>query len=202
VAAWFVTAQESRYLIYCYAIAAVFAVLGWQYVGRLSSRYGSILAVVAVACSVLYGLEMFVSVRASDAQAVLSSSFEAKRRLAETPFIESFDYLNAESSVSKVLILDPYVAAYFSDKPYLKPLGRWGEQTVPDATDVSSNCATSAADFSCLAKRDKLNGRVEAPARRTRAEPKTGDSSTLPRRTSKRLATPGTRPTIQKPKDL
>lgn len=51
----------------------------------------------------------------------------------EIPFVESFDFLNRDPSVSRVLILDPSVPAYYSDKEYLKPFGQWGEQVLPTA---------------------------------------------------------------------
>lgn len=136
--AWFGTAQVSRYAIHVYVLGAIFAVLGWQYVARLGSKYTRALAALIVACSILYGLYMIVPERAEDMHAAVSANFEDKRRHAEIPYLESFDYLNAEPSVSKVLILGPYVAPFYSDKPYVKPLGRWGEQTLPDATNLQA----------------------------------------------------------------
>jgi hypothetical protein len=135
MAIWFVTAQESRYVIQIYAISAVFAVLGWQYVQCVASRYARAVSGLIVACSIFYGLLMIVSGGAEDVHAALSPSFERNRRYREIPFVESFDYLNAEPSVSKVLILNPYVAAFHIDKAYVKPIGRWGEQSLPNVTD-------------------------------------------------------------------
>jgi hypothetical protein len=91
-----------------------------------------------VAISILYGLYMIVPESLVDSHAAVSPTFEDKRRHEEIPYLESFDYINAEPFVSKVLILDPYVAAYYSDKAYVKPLGRWGEQTLPDATNLQA----------------------------------------------------------------
>ena len=133
--AWFVTAQESRYLIPVYAIAGVFGVLGWNYVRRVSPRYGVALAGTVVACSVLYGLVMIVPSRVEDVRSAISSTYEKNRRQQEIPFVESFDYLNSEKSVRGVLILSPYVAGYYCDKPYVKPMGRWGEETIPNASN-------------------------------------------------------------------
>ncbi len=48
-----------------------------------------------------------------------------------TPFLEGFEYLNHQPDVSKVLILDRSVASYFLDKDYVKPIGQWGERTLP-----------------------------------------------------------------------
>lgn len=134
--AWFVTAQESRYAINLYAIAAIFGFLGWQYVVRLGSRTARALAVVLVAVSILYGMSIIISTRADDVHAALSSSFAAKRRLAKTLGTEAFDYINGEPSVKRVLILNSVVAPFFIDKPYVKPFGVWGERPVPGVADV------------------------------------------------------------------
>jgi hypothetical protein len=141
-AAWFATAQVSRYLIPVYVIAALFAVLGWENVAAIASKSVRVLSALAVACSLIYGLIMILPDRRDDLHAALSNSFEAQRRLQEIPFLESFDYLNQDPSVSKVLIADPYVPAYYSDKSYIKPLGRWGEEVVPDAANLQKLLAT------------------------------------------------------------
>jgi len=136
MAAWFVTAQVSRYLIPVYVIGAIFAVLGWRYVVRVSPRYGAALSAVAVALSISYGLIMIVPGRAADMHAAVSRTFETTRLRRQTPFLDSIEYLNREPSATKVLILNPYVAGYYFDKPYLKPVGRWGEETLPDAQNL------------------------------------------------------------------
>jgi hypothetical protein len=136
LAAWFATAQISRYLIPVYLIAMIFAVLGWDYTARAGSRYAKALSCTAVAISIFFGLFMIVKDRREDVRAVVSSSFEAQRRLREIPRVSSFDYINREPSVRKVLILDSGIAAYFIDKPYIKPFGRWGERTLPGAMNV------------------------------------------------------------------
>lgn len=135
-AAWFVTAQESRYAINIYVISAVFGVLGWQYVIRSGSRIARALATVVIAISILYGMFMIIPERAEDLHAALSSSFEGKRILRETASAEGFDYINEEPSVSKVLVLDPGISVSFIDKPYIKPFGIWGEQTLLGATNL------------------------------------------------------------------
>ena len=129
--AWFYTAQESRYLIQVYVIAAVFGVAGWRHVVRVSPRFGHELSALTVAISILYGLFMIVSARASDIHAVVSPSFAESRRQEGIPFLESFRYLNREPSVRKVLVLERFVPTYYLDKEYLKPIGRWGEQPLP-----------------------------------------------------------------------
>lgn len=141
--AWFATAQVSRYAIHVYVLGAIFAVLGWQYIAKRGSKYARGVAALVLAFSVLYGLYMIVPDRIADMHAAVSPAFEDKRRHEEIPYLESFDYLNAQPSVSKVLILGPYVAPFYSDKPYVKPLGRWGEQTLPDANNLQAVQAQS-----------------------------------------------------------
>jgi hypothetical protein len=134
--AWFVTAQEARYLIHGYVIAAIFAVSGWDYVKHAAPRFAPALSALAVACSILYGLFMIGSARVDDLHAAVSSSFEGKREQEEIPFLGSFGYLNKESSVSKVLVLDSLVPVYYLEKSYLKPMGRSGEHSLPDVENL------------------------------------------------------------------
>jgi hypothetical protein len=133
---WFLTAQESRYAINIFVISALFGVIGWQYVAGSVSRNARVLAAAAVGISILYGWWMIFPERSEDVHAALSSSYEAKRWHAETACAAGFDFINDEPSVKKVLILDPGVAPFFVDKPYVKPFGVWGERSVPSADTV------------------------------------------------------------------
>jgi hypothetical protein len=136
-AAWFVTAQESRYAITMYAIGAIFGVLGWQYIYRTLSRNSRVLSAVAVAISILYGLFIIIPSKANEIHAGLSRSFEVKWWHANTLTADGFDYLNGEPAVGRVLILDRGTAPFFLDKPYIKPFGVWGERTIPGADNPS-----------------------------------------------------------------
>jgi len=69
--------------------------------------------------------------------AAVSPAFAEQVRREGIPYLESFDYLNRDPSVRRVLILDRSVTPYYSDKPYLKATGQWGELVVPDAADVN-----------------------------------------------------------------
>ena len=62
-----------------------------------------------------------------------SPALAEQRRRASIPYVESFDYLNHDPQVTRLLILDRSVVAYYSDKDYVKPFGQWGEQVFPDA---------------------------------------------------------------------
>lgn len=135
-AAWFVTAQESRYAINIYVISAIFGVLGWQYVARSVSRNARVLSVVAIAISILYGLFIIIPQRKEDMHAALSGAFETTRIQMKTACAAGFDYINKDPSVKKVLVLNPGISVFFIEKPYIKAFGRWGEQTIPGATNV------------------------------------------------------------------
>jgi hypothetical protein len=135
---WFLTLQESRYLIPVYPIVAVFAVLGWRYVIQSAgSLFTGILCGAVIACSLLYGLFMIVTGRRVDIRRVLFPSFAEQYREEKIPYRRSFEYLNGEPSMTRVLVLDPSVPVYYLDKPYLKPFGQWGEQVLPEARDAT-----------------------------------------------------------------
>jgi hypothetical protein len=134
-AAWFLTEQDARFLIHLYVILAIFAIWGWRYVAAKAPRFGPWLSGLAVACSILYGLFMIGSSRVDDLHAAVSSSYEKQRISREVPFLESFAYLNADTAAKKVLVLEPRVPTFYLQKDYLKPVGRFGEQTVPEAND-------------------------------------------------------------------
>jgi 4-amino-4-deoxy-L-arabinose transferase-like glycosyltransferase len=130
---WFVTMQESRYLIHFYAICSVFAVIGWRFALSLTAKRGKILCAVVLAISFAYGLFMIAKPQLSDLRAFFSPALAEQRRQTAIPCVESFDYLNHDPRVTRLLILDRSVVAYYSDKDYVKPFGQWGEQVFPDA---------------------------------------------------------------------
>lgn len=132
---WFVTEQEARFLIHVYVLLAIFAIWGWREVAARSASWGRTLAGAAVAISILYGLILIVSDRVPDIHAAVSASFEAERKAQEIPFVESFVHLNGDEQVKRVLVLAPRVPTFYLKKDYLKPIGRFGEQTVPEGND-------------------------------------------------------------------
>jgi len=134
--AWFLTEQEARFLIQVYVILAIFAVWGWRYVNANAPRFGPLLSGLTVACSMLYGAFMIVSSRVDDVHAAASSNFERQRIAREVPFLESFTYLNGNPEVRKVLVLAPRFPTFYLQKSYLKPVGRYGEESFPGAADT------------------------------------------------------------------
>ena len=128
---WFFTQQESRFLIPVYVVAAIFSVVGWNYVSARCGRLQRLTAACVVGISILYGLVMIASAQIENLRAVVSPDFAQLRRTREIPYLASFDYLNNDPSVRKILILDRSVTPYYSRKPYLKPVGQWGEVTLP-----------------------------------------------------------------------
>lgn len=134
--AWFVTQQESRFLIQVYALGAIFAVMGWRYVLAQRLRISALLCAAVVGTSILYGLFMIARGRAVDMHAAISPGFADEFRRERIDYLESFEFLNRNASVRRVLILDRSVMPFYCDKPYLKVTGQWGEVVVPDGTDM------------------------------------------------------------------
>ncbi len=134
---WFMTQQESRFLINVYAIGGVFGVIGWERVGTFGGRGVRIVAGVLVSVSVLYGMFLIVKPEVDPMHAVFSSAYAAKRNMEQIPYAQSFDYLNGDPSVKEVLILDRSVPPFYLEKNYVKPVGQWGEITVPGVESAS-----------------------------------------------------------------
>ncbi len=134
--AWFVTQQESRFLIHVYALGAIFSVMGWRYVLAQRVRISAVLSALVVGASILYGLFMIGRARVEEVQAAISPEFAEWFRDEHIDYLKSFDYLNREASVRRVLILDRSVMPFYCDKPYLKATGQWGEVVLADAGDL------------------------------------------------------------------
>jgi hypothetical protein len=139
--AWFVTQQESRFLIHVYVFGAAFSILGWHVVASSQRQSSKYLAIVVLLLSVSYGLFMIVRDDAANVKSVISPSYAELRRQETVPYFASFDYLNRENSVRNVLILDRSVPPYYSDKNYVKPVGQWGELTMPNVVTDSQALA-------------------------------------------------------------
>lgn len=132
VTAWFVTMRESRYLIHCYVLGAVFAVFGWRLAVQLTGIRGKLWCAAVVALSVAYGGYMIGTQEYWGVRALFSPSLAKNIHMSEVVFAKSFDYVNQNPEVKRVLILDRSVPAYYSDKDYVKPFGQWGELVYPD----------------------------------------------------------------------
>jgi hypothetical protein len=143
--AWFLAEQEARFIIHLYVVLAVFAICGWRYVASQAPKLGRLLSGAAIACSLLYGLFMIISARADDLHATISRNFETQRRSREVPFLETFAYLNSDPSVAKVLVLAPRFPTFYLRKNYLKPVGRYGEESIPNARDTQALLQNASA---------------------------------------------------------
>jgi len=137
LALWFITMQESRYLIHVYTLSAVFAVFGWQMAASITGRRGQLLCAAVVAISLAYGGFMIGNIQVWGALSVISPARGADWHRTHTVFVESFDWLNRNPDVKRLLILDRSVPAYYSDKDYVKPFGQWGEQVYPDVKSAA-----------------------------------------------------------------
>ena len=132
-ALWFVTQQESRFLIHVYVISLIFAVLGWREVAGSQRRLSRYLAFAVVFLSCSFGIFMIIRAQAGNARAALFTTSATLKHKTEIPFLASFDYFNRDDSVKRVLILDGIVPPFYLDKDYVKPVGQWGERTLPGA---------------------------------------------------------------------
>nr|MDP9147872.1 hypothetical protein [Acidobacteriota bacterium] len=130
VVAWFLTQQESRFLIHVYVIAAILSVIGWRDVLSTRNPSSRIIAGGIVATSLLYGMFMMDGNLSASVRAVVSPAFAQQERSTNIPYYQSFRYLNTTEDVKKVLILDRSVPPFYCDKEYLKPIGQWGEVTI------------------------------------------------------------------------
>jgi dolichyl-phosphate-mannose-protein mannosyltransferase len=128
---WFLTQQESRFLIHVYVLGAIFSVLGWHRVLACRRKLSKYLAGSVVFVSCAYGLFMIGRANIGDVKAVFSESYAAFKHRTSIPYLPSFEYFNYQQSVRRVLILDRSVMPYYSDKDYVKPIGQWGERTLP-----------------------------------------------------------------------
>jgi hypothetical protein len=133
--AWFVSQQESRFLIHVYVLGAVFSVLGWHTVLASGRRLSKYLAATIVVVSCAYGLFMIGSASIDDVKGVFSPTYATLKRQASNPYFPSFDYLNHQASVERVLILNRSVTPYYLNMGYIKPIGQWGERTLPGGLD-------------------------------------------------------------------
>jgi hypothetical protein len=145
VGLWFFTQQESRFLIHVYVLSAVFAVLGWRTLSDNGAQLAKYLAAIVIFFSCSYGLFMILKMDQQDARSVFSGRFAVARREASIPYLQSFEFLNRDYSVRRVLILDSSVPAFYSDKDYVKPEGNWGERTLPGGIDSSEALAEAIA---------------------------------------------------------
>jgi hypothetical protein len=136
-ALWFITMQESRYLIHVYTISALFAAAGWQKAVSLTGLRGRLLCGAVVGISMAYGVFMIGLVQVPAARSVFSAAQAHKWRWTRAVFIEGFDYINRTPEVKRVLILDRSVPPYYSNKDYVKPLGQWGELVYPDVKSAA-----------------------------------------------------------------
>jgi hypothetical protein len=124
-----------------YVFGAVFSILGWHAVMASQRKFSKCLAITVLIISVCYGLFMIVRDDAANVKSVFSDRYAELRRRETAPFFASFDYLNGEKSVHKILILDRSIPPFYSDKDYVKPVGQWGELTMPNGVSASQALA-------------------------------------------------------------
>jgi hypothetical protein len=111
-------------------------VLGWHSVREMASKLSKYFTVAVLLISFSYGYFMIAKENLGAVRSVFLPRY-AMLRHKSIPYVASFEYLNNHDSVREVLILDQSVPALYSDKSYLKPVGQWGERTLPGCPDSS-----------------------------------------------------------------
>jgi hypothetical protein len=130
--AWFLTQQESRFLIHVYVILAILSVIGWRDILSSQNFSSRLIATTLVAVSIAYGIFMMAKGWSWTVRSVISPAYAETVRSKNIPYFGSFQYLNTSSEVKRVLILDRSVPPFYCDKDYIMPVGQWGEQTLPE----------------------------------------------------------------------
>lgn len=121
---WFLTQQESRFLIHVYAISTCFAVVGWQRVAVSGDRVARRLAAVIVAVSIGYGGLVILRERQEALHAAVSPAYAARVLREETPHYDAFEYLNARAT-AKVMVMSMHIPAYYLDGDFLLAYEGW-----------------------------------------------------------------------------
>jgi hypothetical protein len=127
---WFLTQQESRFLIHVVVMSFAFAAVGALWIEQEWPRAGRGSILVAAVVSTGYGMAVMVRQQHDRLAAALSSGAEHRLRQRDVPYLEAWDYLNHEPSVRCVLILNELVPPYYLTKDYVKIRGLYGERPI------------------------------------------------------------------------
>ncbi len=131
--AWYVTQQESRFLIPVVCVAAALAGVGAEMALRQTGRT-KLLAWSILGISIVYGGLIILHDEWPRLTWLRGPAAELNRQRAQVPFYSAFGYLNETAAVRRVLILDKLVPTYYLHKPYVKILGPYGETPVRGVT--------------------------------------------------------------------
>jgi hypothetical protein len=131
--AWFVTQQESRFLIPVVCVVAALAGVGAETALRQTART-KLLAWSILGISIVYGGLIILHDEWPRLTWLRGPTAELNRQKALVPYYSAFGYLNDTTEVRRVLILDKLVPTYYLSKPYVKILGPYGETPVPGVT--------------------------------------------------------------------
>ena len=128
---WFVTLQQSRFLLHVVGLSFAFAAIGATWLEREWPRAGRAAVVLVALISTGYGLGVIVHEGSARLAAALSSAAEHRLRQREVPYLDAWEYLNREPLVRRVLILEEFAPNYYLTKDYVKIRGALGERPVP-----------------------------------------------------------------------
>jgi hypothetical protein len=117
---WFVTLQQSRFLLHVVGLSFACAAIGAMWLERNWPRAGRAGVALVAVISTLYGLGALVSEHRARLGAALSSVKERELRERNVPYLEAWEYLNHTPGVGRVLVLEQTVPTYYLEKNYLK----------------------------------------------------------------------------------
>jgi hypothetical protein len=126
---WFVTQQESRFLVPIICVGAALAGVGAELALRQAGRTRALTWAI-VGISVAYGGIVIAQDEWPRLTWLRGPQAELRRQMAQVPYYSAFGYLNETAEVKRVLILNKLVPTYYLHKLYVKPLGPYGERTV------------------------------------------------------------------------
>ncbi len=128
---WFVTLQQSRFLLHVVGLSFAYAAIGAMWLEREWPRAGRAAVALVALVSTGYGLGVIVHEGSARVAAALSSAADQRLRQREVPYLEAWEYLNREPLVRRVLILEEFAPNYYLTKDYVKIRGPNGERPVP-----------------------------------------------------------------------
>jgi len=136
---WYVTQQESRFLIPVVCVFASLAGIGAEWAWSTASARRRILIGAIIAISVIYGSLVILTDERPRLLWLKGPAADLAAQATKIPYRTAFQYLNQTDAVKRVLILDKLVPTYYLNKPYVKVLGPYGE--VPDPSLTSPHVA-------------------------------------------------------------
>lgn len=124
---WFLIQQESRFLLHVISLSFAFSAVGMIWLEREWPRLGRATIALVALVSAVYGLSALFHLHKVRIHAAFSRAAAEKLRETWVPYLSALEYVNRDTSVRRVLILDSRVPPFYLSKDYVKIVGGWGE---------------------------------------------------------------------------